>query len=121
MPQRGDFETEYDNEAEMIIADMEFKDEDTPWERGEQPLPLRALPVLLTGCGLRAIGSLRRAEAQGARDLQQQAGRARRAQEVHSGARPARQEGALLLCPRDLMLARRRSAVPPLCLLCCLV
>ena len=34
MPQRGDFETEYDNEAEMIIADMEFKDEDTPWERG---------------------------------------------------------------------------------------
>ena len=35
MPLRGDFETEYDNDAEQLIADMEFKDDDTPWEKGK--------------------------------------------------------------------------------------
>lgn len=27
MPERGDFETEYENDAEMIVADMDFRDE----------------------------------------------------------------------------------------------
>jgi hypothetical protein len=34
LPERGDFETEYDNDAEQILADMEFKEEDTKWETG---------------------------------------------------------------------------------------
>ncbi|KAG1694994.1 hypothetical protein DVH05_020924 [Phytophthora capsici] len=33
MPLRGDFDVEYDNEAEMILADMEFSDTDHPAER----------------------------------------------------------------------------------------
>ncbi|GMF48686.1 unnamed protein product [Phytophthora fragariaefolia] len=33
MPLRGDFDVEYDNEAEMILADMEFSDADHPAER----------------------------------------------------------------------------------------
>ena len=30
MPKRGDFEHEYDNDAELILAEMEFNDEDSP-------------------------------------------------------------------------------------------
>ena len=37
IPQRGDFDTEWDNEAEAILADMEFRPEDTPVEKGSQP------------------------------------------------------------------------------------
>lgn len=33
MPLRGDFDVEYDNEAELILADMEFADDDHPTER----------------------------------------------------------------------------------------
>jgi transcriptional adapter 2-alpha len=33
MPLRGDFDVEYDNEAELILADMEFSDDDHPTER----------------------------------------------------------------------------------------
>lgn len=33
MPLRGDFDVEYDNEAEIILADMEFSDADHPTER----------------------------------------------------------------------------------------
>ncbi|ETL31479.1 hypothetical protein F441_16119 [Phytophthora nicotianae CJ01A1] len=33
MPLRGDFDVEYDNEAEMILADMEFSEGDHPAER----------------------------------------------------------------------------------------
>eukprot|EP00457_Paulinella_chromatophora_P005684 gb/GEZN01005701.1/.p1 GENE.gb/GEZN01005701.1/~~gb/GEZN01005701.1/.p1 ORF type:complete len:533 (-),score=102.82 gb/GEZN01005701.1/:165-1715(-) len=33
LPNRGDFETEYENDAELMLADMEFKPEDTEWER----------------------------------------------------------------------------------------
>ncbi|KAG6577935.1 Transcriptional adapter 2-alpha [Phytophthora cinnamomi] len=33
MPLRGDFDVEYDNEAEMILADMEFSEADHPTER----------------------------------------------------------------------------------------
>ena len=29
MPKRGDFEVEYDNDAELLLAEMEFTDEDT--------------------------------------------------------------------------------------------
>lgn len=29
-PLRGDFDIEYDNDAELILADMEFRPEDTP-------------------------------------------------------------------------------------------
>ena len=29
MPKRGDFDTEYDNEADMLLADMEFGEDDT--------------------------------------------------------------------------------------------
>jgi transcriptional adapter 2-alpha len=29
MPKRGDFEHEYDNDAELILAEMEFNDEDS--------------------------------------------------------------------------------------------
>ena len=33
MPLRGDYETEYENDAELMIADMEFRPEDTKWEK----------------------------------------------------------------------------------------
>ncbi|KAJ1615352.1 ADA2-like protein [Cryptosporidium canis] len=33
MPLRGDFDVEYDNDAELLLADMEFRDSDTPQER----------------------------------------------------------------------------------------
>lgn len=33
MPLRGDFDVEYDNEAELILADMEFSEDDHPTER----------------------------------------------------------------------------------------
>lgn len=32
MPKRGDFDTEYDNEADMLLADMEFNIDDTEEE-----------------------------------------------------------------------------------------
>ena len=28
MPKRGDFEVEYDNDAELLLAEMEFNDDD---------------------------------------------------------------------------------------------
>jgi transcriptional adapter 2-alpha len=34
MPMRGEFEAEYDNNAEFIIKDLSFDDDDTPEERG---------------------------------------------------------------------------------------
>nr|CCA23969.1 transcriptional adapter 2alpha putative [Albugo laibachii Nc14] len=33
MPLRGDFDVEYDNDAEVILSDMEFAEDDTPTER----------------------------------------------------------------------------------------
>uniref|UniRef100_A0A6A7G625 Transcriptional adapter ADA2 isoform X1 n=1 Tax=Hirondellea gigas TaxID=1518452 RepID=A0A6A7G625_9CRUS len=33
LPERGDFDTEYDNDAEKTIADMDFKETDTEYER----------------------------------------------------------------------------------------
>ncbi|KAK6588248.1 hypothetical protein RS030_6792 [Cryptosporidium xiaoi] len=33
MPLRGDFDVEYDNDAELLLADMEFRDHDTPQEK----------------------------------------------------------------------------------------
>uniref|UniRef100_A0A7S4MA68 Transcriptional adapter n=1 Tax=Vannella robusta TaxID=1487602 RepID=A0A7S4MA68_9EUKA len=33
MPRRGEFEVEYDNDAEYILTDMAFNDDDTPTER----------------------------------------------------------------------------------------
>lgn len=33
MPLRGDFDVEYENEAELIVADMEFSEDDHPTER----------------------------------------------------------------------------------------
>eukprot|EP00808_Paulinella_micropora_P024718 g29535.t1 len=42
LPNRGDFETEYENDAELMLADMEFKDEDTEWER---ELKLKVLEI----------------------------------------------------------------------------
>ncbi|GLE00661.1 hypothetical protein PINS_up009449 [Pythium insidiosum] len=33
MPLRGDFDVEYENEAELILADMEFSEDDHPTER----------------------------------------------------------------------------------------
>ncbi|CAN0431518.1 unnamed protein product, partial [Phaeothamnion confervicola] len=33
MPWRGDFETEYENDAEKLLADMEFSPTDHPAER----------------------------------------------------------------------------------------
>lgn len=33
MPLRGDFDVEYDNDAELLLADMEFRDSDTPQEK----------------------------------------------------------------------------------------
>ncbi|KAF0682912.1 Aste57867_25000 [Aphanomyces stellatus] len=33
MPLRGDFDVEHDNDAELILADMEFNDDDHPTER----------------------------------------------------------------------------------------
>lgn len=33
MPKRGDFEVEYDNDAELLLAEMEFTDEDTTEEK----------------------------------------------------------------------------------------
>jgi hypothetical protein len=37
MPMRGEFEAEYDNNAEFIIKDLSFDDDDTPEERGPSP------------------------------------------------------------------------------------
>lgn len=42
IPNRGDFETEYENDAEEIIADMEFRPEDTESERN---LKLKVLEI----------------------------------------------------------------------------
>ena len=33
MPRRGDFEFEYDNDAELLLAEMEFNDDDTEEEK----------------------------------------------------------------------------------------
>lgn len=33
MPKRRDFEAEYDNEAELLLAEMEFNDDDTEEEK----------------------------------------------------------------------------------------
>jgi transcriptional adapter 2-alpha len=33
MPRRGDFEIEYDNDAELLLAEMEFNDDDSELER----------------------------------------------------------------------------------------
>jgi len=32
MPKRGDFDIEYDNDAELLLAEMEFNDDDLPSE-----------------------------------------------------------------------------------------
>jgi transcriptional adapter 2-alpha len=42
IPARGDFDTEYDNDAELILADMEFKAEDSKWEK---ELKLKVLDI----------------------------------------------------------------------------
>lgn len=41
-PNRGDFDTEYENDAELVLADMEFKEEDSKWERD---LKLKVLEI----------------------------------------------------------------------------
>ena len=33
MPKRGDFEVEFDNDAELLLAEMEFHDDDTEDEQ----------------------------------------------------------------------------------------
>ena len=33
MPKRGDFEVEFDNDAELLLAEMEFNDDDSPKEK----------------------------------------------------------------------------------------
>jgi len=43
MAKRGDFDTEYDNDAELILADMEFKADDTEIERSTLLKPGRRL------------------------------------------------------------------------------
>ena len=42
MPLRGDFDVEHDNDAELILADMEFNDDDHPTER---ELKLRIIDI----------------------------------------------------------------------------
>mmetsp|Transcript_24035 Transcript_24035/g.30080 ORF Transcript_24035/g.30080 Transcript_24035/m.30080 type:complete len:539 (-) Transcript_24035:511-2127(-) len=42
MPLRGDFDVEHDNQAEVMIADLEFKDDDTPDDRLLKQKILRA-------------------------------------------------------------------------------
>lgn len=42
MPLRGDFDVEYDNDAELILADMEFLEDDHPTER---ELKLRMIDI----------------------------------------------------------------------------
>lgn len=42
MEKRGDFETEHDNDAEQIIGEMEFREEDSVWERA---LKLKVLEI----------------------------------------------------------------------------
>lgn len=42
LAERGDFETEWDNDAEDVLADMEFRDEDT---REERELKLQVLEI----------------------------------------------------------------------------
>jgi transcriptional adapter 2-alpha len=32
MPKRGDFDIEFDNDAELLLAEMEFNDDDKPFE-----------------------------------------------------------------------------------------
>lgn len=45
LPRRGDFETEYADNAEEMIADMEFRDADTAWEK---ELKLKVLEIYNT-------------------------------------------------------------------------
>ncbi len=33
MPKRGDFEVEYDNDAQLLLAEMQFNDDDTEEEK----------------------------------------------------------------------------------------
>lgn len=33
MPKRGDFEVEYDNDAELLLAEMEFNEDDSEEEK----------------------------------------------------------------------------------------
>ena len=42
IPNRGDFDQEYENDAELLLADMEFKEEDTKWEK---ELKLKVLDI----------------------------------------------------------------------------
>ena len=42
IPNRGDFDHEWENDAELTLADMEFKEEDTKWERD---LKLKVLEI----------------------------------------------------------------------------
>ena len=41
MPDRGDFDSEWDNNAERILADMDFKDTDTEYETRALPFSCR--------------------------------------------------------------------------------
>lgn len=72
MPHRGDFETEYDNEAELILCDMAFHDDDTPVENGERGV----------------VGMTFRPQAAHPGDLQPEAGRESLQEEVHPGEEP---------------------------------
>lgn len=73
MPKRGDFDTEYDNDAELILADMEFKADDTEIERSK-------IVSALSRCVLfdvtRFSVSIRRSQATYLVHLQREAGSA---------------------------------------------
>jgi hypothetical protein len=43
MPKRGEFETEYDNDAEFLIKDMVFEEDDTQEEKGTINTSIRIL------------------------------------------------------------------------------
>lgn len=81
---REDFDVEHDNDAELILADMEFNEDDHPSEvklnKNDPTLKYETFAdhIAVFIYSISADG----AEAEDHRDLQQQAGRAREAKEV---------------------------------------
>ena len=47
MKNRNEFETEYENDAELLIRDVTFDEDDDPQDRGMFTLPIPPFPSLL--------------------------------------------------------------------------
>jgi hypothetical protein len=86
MPYRQEFDYEYENEAEVLISQLTFSEADSADDIGTPsctatpgPPPHPDPSAECVGRGLTCVWALHSTQAQGPRDLQQQAGQARRA------------------------------------------